>query len=76
MKYEKIFIGITTLCYAFYIFSYPPSFYNDDSLFLTNGINHFSTIDFSPHFPGYPALIILGKFINLFLNDAKCLCLY
>jgi len=71
MKYEKIFILITTLCYGIYIFSYPPSFYNDDSLFLTRGIEHFSVIDFSPHFPGYPALIIMGKFINLFLHDAK-----
>jgi len=71
MNIERIFIGIATLCYAFFIFSYPPSFYNDDSLFLTNGIEYFSVIDFSPHFPGYPALIILGKFLNLFVDDAK-----
>lgn len=71
MNFERIFIGITTLCYAFFIFSYPPSFYNDDSLYLANGIEYFSVIDFSPHFPGYPALIILGKFINFFIADAK-----
>ena len=71
MNIQRIFIGITTLCYAFFIFSYPPSFYNDDSLYLANGIAYYSIIDFSPHFPGYPALIILGKFINFFIQDAK-----
>lgn len=71
MNYEKIFLSITTLGYALFIFSYPPSYYNDDSLFLSNGINYFSIIDFSPHFPGYPALIILGKCIDFFLNDPK-----
>lgn len=69
--YQKIFLSLTTLCYAFFIFSYPPSFYNDDSLFLVNGIEYYSIIDFSPHFPGYPALIILGKILNFFLNDSK-----
>ena len=71
MRYEKLFISITTICYAFYIFSYPPSFYNDDSLFLAQGIDFFSVIDFSPHFPGYPALIIFGKTINIFVEDSK-----
>lgn len=71
MQFDKIFITIITFCYGIFIFSYPPSFSNDDSLFLSNGINYFSITDFSPHFPGYPALIIMGKFINLFFEDAK-----
>jgi len=66
----KIIIGITTFCYALFIFSYPPSFYNDDALFLSRGIDNFSVIDFSPHFPGYPFIILCGKFINLFISDS------
>lgn len=67
----KILVFIGTIVYALLIFSYPASYYNDDSLFLANGILNFSIIDFSPHFPGYPSVIILGKFINFFINDAK-----
>lgn len=67
----NIFIAIGLFTYGLYIFSYPPSYYNDDSLFLANGIVDFSVIDFSPHFPGYPTIIILGKFINIFVDNAK-----
>ena len=70
-KFYITLVGLVTFCYALLIFSYPPSFFNDDSLFLTNGIIEFSVIDFSPHFPGYASLIIIGKFINYFVGDAK-----
>lgn len=76
MNLHKIVLGISTLVYAFYIFSFPITFYNDDSLFLANGIINFSIIDFSPHFPGYVSLILMGKFINIFLNDAKLSLFY
>ncbi|MCP4969297.1 MAG: glycosyltransferase family 39 protein [Arcobacter sp.] len=71
MNKLKISVGVLTLFYAFFIFSYPPSFYNDDSLFLANGIEYYSIIDFSPHFPGYPFIIVLGKIVNYFINDSK-----
>lgn len=64
-----IVLIISIIAYAYYIYSFPVSFYNDDSLFLARGILEFSVIDFSPHFPGYVSLIILGKFINFFIND-------
>lgn len=70
MNYYKISIGVLTFFYTLFIFSYPPSFYNDDALFLSRGIDNFSIIDFSPHFPGYPFIILAGKFINIFLNDS------
>ncbi|NQY54473.1 MAG: glycosyltransferase family 39 protein [Campylobacteraceae bacterium] len=70
-SFYKIFIGISTLAYAYFIFSFPASYYNDDSLFLRNGIINFSVIDFSPHFPGYASLILFGKSLNFFLQDAK-----
>lgn len=70
MNYYKITIGILTVLYALFIFSFPPSYYNDDALFLARGIDNFSIIDFSPHFPGYPFIILAGKFINMFINDS------
>lgn len=63
--------GISTFVYALFIFTYPASYFNDDSLFLAEGIKNFSVIDFSPHFPGYPSIVIFGKIINFFINDAK-----
>ena len=77
MKLFKIYnpyillVGVITFFYTSYIFSFSPSFYNDDALFLKNGILNFSVIDFSPHFPGYVSLILIAKFINIFVNDAK-----
>ncbi len=70
MNYYKIAIGVLTLLYALFIFSFSPSYYNDDALFLARGIDSFSIIDFSPHFPGYPFIILAGKFINIFINDS------
>lgn len=71
MYLHKIIISISTLAYAFFILSYPISYYNDDSLFLSRGIENFSVVDFSPHFPGYVSLILFGKAINFFINDIK-----
>lgn len=71
MNFYKILTSIITIIYVCYIFTYPASFYNDDSLFLVKGIDNFSIIDFSPHFPGYVSIVLLGKFLNIFLNDNK-----
>ena len=71
MSFYKIIALISTFVYAVFIFTYPASYFNDDSLFLARGIENFSVIDFSPHFPGYPSIIFLGKIINFFVNDAK-----
>ncbi|DAB27670.1 MAG: hypothetical protein A2513_09970 [Sulfurimonas sp. RIFOXYD12_FULL_33_39] len=67
----RISVLVLSVLHVAYIFSYEPSFYNDDSLFLSRGILDFSVIDFSPHFPGYPTLIILAKGINFFVEDSK-----
>jgi len=71
MNKYKIIAYIFTVFYAIFILNYEPSFYNDDSVFLTRGIDNFSVIDFSPHFPGYAVIVILGKFINIFVNESK-----
>ena len=71
MSIYKNLVYFITILYGIYILSFEPSFYNDDSLFLSRGIDNFSVIDFSPHFPGYVVIVILGKLINFFINDAK-----
>jgi len=71
MSGYKTVVSISTFVYALFIFAYPASYFNDDSLFLTNGIKNFSIIDFSPHFPGYPSVVIFGKIIDFFIHDAK-----
>ena len=71
MSLYKNLVYFITFLYGIYILSFEASFYNDDSLFLSRGIDTFSVIDFSPHFPGYVVIIILGKFINLFINDSR-----
>lgn len=71
MNLYKVIIGIATFCYALFIFTYPTSYYNDDALFLARGIDNFSVIDFSPHFPGYPFIVLAAKLINLFVNDSQ-----
>lgn len=38
----------------------PPS---DDALFFSRGLVHFSVLEFSPHFPGYPGFIALGRLL-------------
>ena len=71
MSKIKIAVGLITFFYALFIFNYPASYYNDDSLFFVRGIESFSVIDFAPHFPGYPFIVLAGKCLNLFINDAK-----
>ena len=71
MSLYKNLVYFITFLYGIYILSFEASFYNDDSLFLSRGIDTFSVIDFSPHFPGYVVIVILGKFINLFINDSR-----
>lgn len=66
----RLLLGISTIAYALYIFSFSPQFYNDDSLFLARGIESFSVIDFAPHFPGYVSVVILGKLLNVWFDDA------
>ncbi len=71
MNLYKVIICVATILYALFIFTYPASYFNDDALFLARGIDNFSVIDFSPHFPGYPFIILAGKFINLFVHDSQ-----
>lgn len=71
MNLYKLAVAIFSVAYAMFIFSYPASYFNDDSLFFAKGIVNFSVVDFSPHFPGYPFVILFGKIVNFFIDDNK-----
>lgn len=64
-------LGVSILLYAYFLFLYPSSINHDDSFFFIKGIENFSVIEFSPHFPGYPTFMIVLKFLNIFINDAQ-----
>lgn len=47
---------------------------NDDALFLSRGVGHFSVVEFSPHFPGYAGLVLFVKSLRgLFSSDYQAL---
>jgi len=55
-------------------FQFPALPSNDDALFLSRGVGHFSVIEFSPHFPGYAGLIFFVKSVRgLFSSDYQAL---
>ena len=58
----------------YYWFQFPALPGNDDALFLSRGVGHFSVIEFSPHFPGYAGLVLFVKSLRgLFSNDYQAL---
>ena len=46
---------------ALWLWQQPNLLASDDALFFSRGLRFFSVIEFSPHFPGYPAFIWLGQ---------------
>lgn len=42
---------------------------SDDALNFAHGVTRFSVLEFSPHFPGYPAFIWLARLINLLVDE-------
>ena len=52
--------------WAYWLFQYPLEFGHDDALFFARGIEHFSVVELSPHFPGYPGFIALASVVSLF----------
>ncbi|WP_421863792.1 hypothetical protein [Motiliproteus sp.] len=53
---------------ALWLFSQPTLLGHDDALFFARGIERFSVLEFSPHFPGYPGLIGLGRLVQPFCD--------
>ncbi|MFK0668885.1 hypothetical protein [Aeromonas salmonicida] len=52
-----------------WLFAFPIALDSDDALNFSHGVTRFSVLEFSPHFPGYPAFIWLARLINLLVDD-------
>ncbi|MGE6124207.1 hypothetical protein ACLH0G_05765 [Aeromonas rivipollensis] len=52
-----------------WLFTFPVALDSDDALNFAHGVVRFSVLEFSPHFPGYPAFIWLARLINLVVDD-------
>lgn len=52
-----------------WLFAFPVALDSDDALNFAHGVARFSVLEFSPHFPGYPAFIWLARLINLLADD-------
>ncbi|MGL6231133.1 hypothetical protein ACSZMQ_08365 [Aeromonas rivipollensis] len=52
-----------------WLFTFPVALDSDDALNFAHGVMRFSVLEFSPHFPGYPAFIWLARLINLAVDD-------
>ena len=55
-------------CLAFWLAAHPASLSSDDALFFARGLIRYSILDFSPHFPGYPGFVALGRFFLGFMH--------
>lgn len=52
-----------------WLFAFPVALDSDDALNFAHGVTRFSVLEFSPHFPGYPAFIWLARLIHLVAPD-------
>ncbi|WP_338892558.1 hypothetical protein [Aeromonas rivipollensis] len=52
-----------------WLFTFPVALDSDDALNFAHGVVRFSVLEFSPHFPGYPAFIWLARLIHLAVDD-------
>jgi hypothetical protein len=59
-------LGLCALAgYAGWLLGHPASLGSDDALFFVRSVDHFSVLEFSPHFPGYPAFVLGARLIDL-----------
>lgn len=52
-----------------WILNLPPSIPTDDAFFFASSLTRYSILDFSPHFPGYPAFVGLGRIVHMAVPD-------
>jgi len=55
------------LAWLGWLLAFPVALDSDDALNFAHGVTRFSVLEFSPHFPGYPAFIWLARLINRLL---------
>ncbi len=62
-------LALLQLAWLGWLLTFPVALDSDDALNFAHGVVRFSVLEFSPHFPGYPAFIWLARLINLAVDD-------
>ncbi|MGY3868649.1 hypothetical protein ACW5W4_03750 [Aeromonas crassostreae] len=62
-------LALLQLAWVGWLLAFPVALDSDDALNFAHGVVRFSVLEFSPHFPGYPAFIWLARLINLAVDD-------
>lgn len=62
-------LALLQLAWLGWLLTFPVALDSDDALNIAHGVVRFSVLEFSPHFPGYPAFIWLARLINLAVDD-------
>lgn len=62
-------LALLQLAWLGWLLAFPVAFDSDDALNFAHGVVRFSVLEFSPHFPGYPAFIWLARLINLAVDE-------
>ncbi|MEI4968198.1 hypothetical protein [Aeromonas caviae] len=62
-------LALLQLAWLGWLLAFPVALDSDDALNFAHGVVRFSVLEFSPHFPGYPAFIWLARLINLVVDD-------
>lgn len=65
----RLLLGLTLATALARLLTLPSVPENTDALFFTRGVLHYSVLDVSPHFPGYPVFIWLAKAASLVTGD-------
>ncbi|HHP5492307.1 TPA: hypothetical protein ACSCYS_002688 [Aeromonas veronii] len=62
-------LALLQLAWLGWLLAFPVALDSDDALNFAHGVTRFSVLEFSPHFPGYPAFIWLARLLNLLVDD-------
>ncbi len=62
-------LALLQLAWLGWLLAFPVALDSDDALNFAHGVVRFSVLEFSPHFPGYPAFIWLARLINLLVDE-------
>ena len=62
-------LALLQLAWLGWLLTFPVALDSDDALNFAHGVVRFSVLEFSPHFPGYPAFIWLARLINLVVDE-------
>lgn len=61
-KYVWLLILVASyFCWGLYVNQYPIEITSDDAFNFSRAVERFSVLEFRPHFPGYPAFVILNR---------------